>query len=102
MAKKVRAGILGYGRMGRGFAAAMQESGLWEIAAVYDICAQVRELARPVDLGASGQAFHGWCNQRAGQHRGVVGAVSREPRNRGSGPRETCFHPAGSRSDEWW
>lgn len=46
MEKKVRAGILGYGRMGRGFAAAMQESGLWEIAAVYDICAPVRELAR--------------------------------------------------------
>jgi len=32
--------------MGRGFAAAMQESGLWEIAAVYDISAPVRELAR--------------------------------------------------------
>jgi predicted dehydrogenase len=46
MANKVRAGILGYGRMGRGFAAAMQESGLWEIAAVYDISAPVRELAR--------------------------------------------------------
>ena len=46
MANKVRAGILGYGRMGRGFAAAMQESGLWEIAAVYDISAPVRERAR--------------------------------------------------------
>ena len=53
MAKKVRAGILGYGRMGRGFAAAMQESGLWEIAAVYDICAPVRELARQQVPGAA-------------------------------------------------
>jgi predicted dehydrogenase len=46
MATKLKAGILGYGRMGREFVAAMQESGLWEVAAVYDICAGARELAR--------------------------------------------------------
>lgn len=46
MASKLRAGILGYGRMGRGFVAAMQASDLWEIAAVYDICGPARELAR--------------------------------------------------------
>src|SRR5208283_1818098 len=46
MPQRLRAGILGYGRMGRGFAAAMQESELWDVAAVYDICGPARELAR--------------------------------------------------------
>ena len=46
MAKKLRAGILGYGRMGRAFAAAMQESELWDVAAVYDISSAARGLAR--------------------------------------------------------
>jgi predicted dehydrogenase len=53
MAKKLRAGILGYGRMGRAFVAAMQESELWEVAAIYDICAPVRELARQQVPGAA-------------------------------------------------
>jgi len=46
MARRLRAGILGYGRMGRGFVAAMQASPLWDVAAVYDICEPARELAR--------------------------------------------------------
>jgi predicted dehydrogenase len=46
MPEKLRAGILGYGRMGRAFVAAMQSSDLWEVAAVYDICPPTRELAR--------------------------------------------------------
>src|SRR5438270_13176599 len=46
MARKLRAGILGYGRMGRAFVAAMQESKLWEVAAIYDISPPTRELAR--------------------------------------------------------
>ncbi len=46
MPTKLRAGILGYGRMGRGFVAAMQENPLWEIAAVYDIKPETRQLAR--------------------------------------------------------
>jgi predicted dehydrogenase len=46
MPKKVRVGILGYGRMGREFVAAMQDNGLWEVVAVYDICDQARQLAR--------------------------------------------------------
>ena len=46
MARRLRAGILGYGRMGRGFVAAMQASALWDVAAVYDICEPARELAR--------------------------------------------------------
>jgi glyceraldehyde-3-phosphate dehydrogenase/erythrose-4-phosphate dehydrogenase len=45
MRNRLRAGILGYGRMGRGFVAAMQENPLWEVAAIYDICAQARHLA---------------------------------------------------------
>lgn len=38
MQRRLRAGILGYGRMGRGFVAAMQQSKFWDAAAVYDIC----------------------------------------------------------------
>lgn len=38
-------GVLGYGRMGRAFIAAMQESGLWEVAAVCDTDALTRQLA---------------------------------------------------------
>ena len=45
MAKRLRAGILGYGRMGRGFVAAMQESEIWDVAAVYDIRPETRQLA---------------------------------------------------------
>ncbi len=45
MGKKLRAGILGYGRMGRAFVAAMQESDLWEVAAIYDIKPGTRQLA---------------------------------------------------------
>jgi predicted dehydrogenase len=45
MRKRLRAGILGYGRMGRGFVSAMLDSDLWEVAAIYDICGQARHLA---------------------------------------------------------
>lgn len=46
MGKRLRAGILGYGRMGRGFVTAMQQSEFWEISAVYDINPAARQLAR--------------------------------------------------------
>ena len=46
MPKRLKAAILGYGRMGRGFVAAMQASGLWDVAAAYDICGAAREVAR--------------------------------------------------------
>jgi len=46
MPKRLRAGILGYGRMGRGFVAAMLESDLWDVSAIYDICEGARQLAR--------------------------------------------------------
>jgi len=45
MRNKLRAGILGYGRMGRGFVSAMLDNPLWEVAAIYDICGQARHLA---------------------------------------------------------
>lgn len=53
MARKLRAGILGYGRMGRGFVAAMQESELWEVAAVYDIRGDARQQAQQDAPGAA-------------------------------------------------
>ncbi len=53
MRNKIRVGILGYGRMGRAFVAAMQESDLWEVAAIYDIKAATRELARQNVPGAA-------------------------------------------------
>ncbi len=53
MQKKVRAGIIGYGRMGRGFVSAMQESELWEVAAIYDIKEATRELAAQTVPGAT-------------------------------------------------
>jgi predicted dehydrogenase len=46
MSRKIRAGIIGYGRMGRGFVSAMQENRFWEIVAVHDISSHARELAR--------------------------------------------------------
>ncbi|HTS37385.1 MAG TPA: Gfo/Idh/MocA family oxidoreductase [Candidatus Solibacter sp.] len=46
MSRKLRAGVLGYGRMGRGFVAAMQASDLWDVVAIYDICNETRQLAR--------------------------------------------------------
>ena len=49
---RIRAGILGYGRMGRGFVAAMQASELWDVAAIYDISPAARALARQQVPGA--------------------------------------------------
>jgi len=46
MGKRLRAGILGYGRMGRAFVAAMQDNNLWDVAAIYDIKPGTRQLAR--------------------------------------------------------
>src|SRR5271168_4746999 len=43
--RKLRVGIVGYGRMGRGFVAAMQQSEFWEVAAICDVSAGARELA---------------------------------------------------------
>ena len=50
---KLRAGILGCGRMGRAFIAAMQASNLWDVAAIYDVCPQARQLAREHVPGAT-------------------------------------------------
>jgi predicted dehydrogenase len=45
MKKRLRAGVVGYGRMGRGFVAAMQQSDLWDVAAICDVSPDARELA---------------------------------------------------------
>lgn len=43
---KVRVGVIGFGRMGRGFVSAMQESDLWEIVSICDTHPATRDLAR--------------------------------------------------------
>jgi predicted dehydrogenase len=53
MGKQLKAGILGYGRMGRAFVAAMQDSKLWDVAAIYDIKESTRRLARVQVPGAA-------------------------------------------------
>ncbi|MBV8780487.1 MAG: Gfo/Idh/MocA family oxidoreductase, partial [Phycisphaerae bacterium] len=45
MSKPVRIGIIGFGRMGRGFVSTMQASGQWDIAYICDPHAPARELA---------------------------------------------------------
>lgn len=45
MRKKFRIGVIGFGRMGRGFVAAMQQSEFWDIVAICDVSAASRELA---------------------------------------------------------
>jgi len=45
MAKRYAAGIIGYGRMGRGYVAAMQQNPAWQVAAICDNHEAARELA---------------------------------------------------------
>jgi predicted dehydrogenase len=45
MSRKLRVGIIGFGRMGRGFVSVMQQSDRWEIVSICDADAQTRELA---------------------------------------------------------
>lgn len=45
MSKRVRVGVIGFGRMGRGFVSVMQENPLWEIVAICDAHAPTRDLA---------------------------------------------------------
>lgn len=45
MRKRIRVGIVGFGRMGRGFVSAMQASGDWDIVAISDVHPATRELA---------------------------------------------------------
>jgi myo-inositol 2-dehydrogenase/D-chiro-inositol 1-dehydrogenase len=52
MKKRLRAGIVGYGRMGRGFVAAMQQSEFWDVAAICDTSESSRELAAKSAPGA--------------------------------------------------
>jgi myo-inositol 2-dehydrogenase/D-chiro-inositol 1-dehydrogenase len=45
MRKTFKAGVIGYGRMGRGFVSAMQQSEFWEVAAICDTSAHARQTA---------------------------------------------------------
>lgn len=45
MHKRFRVGVIGFGRMGRGFVSVMQQSELWEIAAICDAHPAARDLA---------------------------------------------------------
>jgi myo-inositol 2-dehydrogenase/D-chiro-inositol 1-dehydrogenase len=45
MSRKLRIGIIGFGRMGRGFVSVMQQSDRWEIASICDTDPHTRELA---------------------------------------------------------
>ena len=45
MNRKIRVGIIGFGRMGRGFVSVMQQSDRWEIVSICDVNADTRELA---------------------------------------------------------
>ena len=45
MSKKIRVGVIGFGRMGRGFVSAMQASDDWDIVAICDVHGPTRELA---------------------------------------------------------
>ena len=45
MAKRYRIGVIGFGRMGRGFVAAMLANPVWEVATICDIDLIAREEA---------------------------------------------------------
>lgn len=45
MNRRLRVGVIGFGRMGRGFVSVMQQSDAWEIVAICDTHAPTRELA---------------------------------------------------------
>ncbi len=45
MHRKLRIGVIGFGRMGRGFVSVLQQSDRWEIAAICDVNEATRELA---------------------------------------------------------
>lgn len=45
MSRKIRVGVIGFGRMGRGFVSVMQHSDRWEIVSICDTHGPTRELA---------------------------------------------------------
>jgi predicted dehydrogenase len=45
MARKIRVGVIGFGRMGRGFASVMQQDDRWEIVSICDTQSSTRDLA---------------------------------------------------------
>lgn len=45
MSRKIRVGVIGFGRMGRGFVSAMQADDRWDIVSICDVHGPTRELA---------------------------------------------------------
>jgi myo-inositol 2-dehydrogenase/D-chiro-inositol 1-dehydrogenase len=45
MSRKIRVGVIGFGRMGRGFVSVMQQDDRWEIVSICDMHGPTRELA---------------------------------------------------------
>jgi myo-inositol 2-dehydrogenase/D-chiro-inositol 1-dehydrogenase len=45
MSRKLKIGIIGFGRMGRGFVSVMQQSDRWDIVSICDVNAHTRDLA---------------------------------------------------------
>lgn len=46
MSRRYRVGVIGFGRMGRGFVSVMQQSDRWDIVTICDAAVATRELAR--------------------------------------------------------
>ena len=46
MDSKLKVGIIGFGRMGGFYLAAMQQSGEWDVAYICDVCQESRESSR--------------------------------------------------------
>ena len=45
MSRRYKVGIIGFGRMGRGYVSVMQQSDRWDIAAICDVTKATRDLA---------------------------------------------------------
>src|ERR1039458_6646735 len=52
MSRKINVGIIGFGRMGRGFVSVLQQDDRWNIASICDVHAGARELAGRTVPGA--------------------------------------------------
>jgi len=52
MTRRIRCGVIGFGRMGRGFVAAMLANPAWEVAAICDVHPVAREEAKAMCPGA--------------------------------------------------
>ncbi len=53
MSKRIRVGVIGFGRMGRGFVSVMQQNDLYDIVAICDVHPATRKLAAETVPGAA-------------------------------------------------